>query len=268
MEAPFGIETARAAELNAVKQMFKAGAFVIDVGAGDGYQAAMLKSWGCAVLPLDIAIWPGTICANLVVYDGTAIPVRSGTADAVFSSSVLEHVALEDLDLLLPEIRRALNPETGIFVCVLPSATWRFWSSVAHYGFALRYLMGHRKLLGGRSPDLSDSMRKSGKFRTIARALFPSAHGAAPTSLHELIRFRAKAWQRTFRKYGFDVVAQSDNGMFYTGYGLFPSLGIEKRRILARWLGAACNVFILRPPKPGQTRDSSLRPAELRRKIA
>src|SRR5438876_6226072 len=178
IDAPFTIETARAAELDGVKRMFKAGAFVIDVGAGDGYQAAMLKSWGCAVLPLEVAIWPHTTCPDLVIYDGISIPVRPGAADAVFSSSVLEHVARLDLDRLLPEIRRALNPESGIFVCLLPSAAWRFWTTVAHYGFAIRYLFGRRELLGGRSPNLSDSMRKSGKLRTISRALFPSAHGA------------------------------------------------------------------------------------------
>ncbi|MDO8435047.1 MAG: methyltransferase domain-containing protein [Candidatus Binatus sp.] len=253
---PFRLETARAAELNGVKRMFKAGAFVIDVGAGDGYQASLLKSWGCVVLPLEVAVRPEAGYSNLVIYDGTAIPVRSGAADAIFSSNVLEHVTPADLDLLLPEIRRVLNPETGIFVCLLPSSAWRFWTSIAHYAFAVRYLAGRRDVLGGRSPDLRDSMRKSGKLYAFSRALFPAAHGAAPTSVHELFRFRAQVWRRTFRRHGFEVVGQGDNGLFYTGFSLFPSMGIETRRLLARWFGASCHVFILRPQEKAHDRKS------------
>jgi ubiquinone/menaquinone biosynthesis C-methylase UbiE len=63
-------------------------------------------------------------------YDGKNIPFPNESLDVIFSSNVLEHV--QDLKSLQAAIRRVLKP-SGYCIDLMPSATWRFWTILAHY---------------------------------------------------------------------------------------------------------------------------------------
>jgi len=73
------------------------GALVLDVGGGAGYFAKAFRGRGahCFVTEPDVAelSWRGEPPDGAVLGDGYRLPFRSGAADLVLSSNVLEHVA-------------------------------------------------------------------------------------------------------------------------------------------------------------------------------
>jgi SAM-dependent methyltransferase len=245
----FGLETARTMELEAVRTWFRPASKVLEIGGGNGYQAGIISSWGCAVVAVDVACPRGETYRKSVLYDGVKLPVREHSIDLVFSSNVLEHVEVPRLAPLLEEVKRALKPE-GRVVCIVPTATWRLWTSLSHYPFCLQYLLGRRAVLGGHSPDLSSVLRKRGVLATLSRTVIPGPHGVSRNALSELVAFRRARWHRLFVTLGFRIVAEHYSGLFYTGSALFPRMGVEGRRKLARLLGSACSVFILELRQP------------------
>jgi SAM-dependent methyltransferase len=236
-------------ELEGVRTWFKTPSRVLEIGGGNGYQARIISSWGCAVVALDVACPRGETYRKGVLYDGVRLPVREHSIDLVFSSNVLEHIEVSHLAMLLSEIKRALKPE-GRVVCIVPTAMWRLWTSLSHYPFCLQYLFGRRAVLGGHSPELSSVLRRRGLLATLSRIVIPGPHGVYRNALSELFAFRRVRWHRLFVALGFQVVAESYSGLFYTGSALFPRIGLEMRRKLARFLGSACSVLILELP-PG-----------------
>jgi SAM-dependent methyltransferase len=151
-------------------------------------------------------VWPVTD------YDGRQIPFEDGTFDVVFSSNVLEHVP--HVVEFQKEIHRVLKPD-GVVVHVLPSSSWRVWTSMTH-------LM---------------------KYWTLDRV-----HGEhAGNSFSEVYYFSRRWWTRIFRETGWRIVSRGSNELFYTGNSVVASrLSMDTRRKLARVLGASCNVFVLR----------------------
>jgi hypothetical protein len=47
-------------------------------------------------------------------------------------------------------------------------------------------------------------------------------------------------------KSAFETIHDGDNSLFYTGHVLAPGLSIKTRKRLARGLGAACHVFVVK----------------------
>lgn len=94
------------------------GAFVLDVGGGAGYFTKAFRAAGatCFVAEPDIAelSWRGARPTGAVIGDGYFLPFRSGTADLVVSSNVLEHVArpYEMID----ELARVARPGGYVWV--------------------------------------------------------------------------------------------------------------------------------------------------------
>ena len=93
---------------------------VIEAGCGEGYGADILRAAGAQVLAIDYdgavvdhvrRTYPRvqTMQANLI-----DLPLRSGTADAVVSLQVIEH--LWDLPALWNEVRRVLRPGGRVVV--------------------------------------------------------------------------------------------------------------------------------------------------------
>ena len=69
-------------------------------------------------------------------YDGRTIPLPDASVDVVFSSNVLEHVP--DLSRMHAEIRRVLAPG-GICIHVVPTHTWRLWTTLTSYLEAISF---------------------------------------------------------------------------------------------------------------------------------
>ena len=105
------------------------GALVVDFGCGDMPYAGLLRGLGFDYRPADIAgdivdgqPTPGPAPGKLVISPEGRVPLPDGSAGAVLSAQVLEHVA--DLDSYCAEIRRLLAP--GGTLLLSTHGTWLY----------------------------------------------------------------------------------------------------------------------------------------------
>ena len=250
------LEQLRRAEIELVRDWFKPGMRVLEIGGGNGFQANILSSWGCEVHSIDLPSEATEQKRYYPVqdYDGKHIPVPSAGFDLVFSSNVLEHI--QPVSDILAETHRILKSD-GMAVHILPTPSWRFWTSLTHYLFLVKHLV--LMMRGPRRKEqelpVRNTIRKRGLGLVIKRALFAGPHGEYPNALSELYFFSRNRWLELFQASGFDPVMVASNGLFYTGYDIFPSLPLTPRRRLARVLGSACHIFVLRKASPRQSFD-------------
>ncbi|MDA8560536.1 class I SAM-dependent methyltransferase [Nitrospinae bacterium] len=217
-QTPDFVKAIRLYELDVVSSMLPPEGRLLEIGAGTGWQAEALEKRGYNVSAIDLPssdyrenrIWP------VVDYDGQKIPFDDNTFDIVFSSNALEHIP--HIYEFQNEIHRVLKLD-GCVLHVIPSSSWRFWSSITH-------------LL---------------KFWTV-----PTVHGEhAGNFLTEIYYFSCRWWAQLFRETGWIVVAQKSNKLFYTGSLITESrLSISMRNKLSRNLGGSCNIFVLTKKSP------------------
>ncbi len=235
----------RCSEIESVKKYFKSETRILEIGGGSGYQASLMASYGCVVSSIDLENREKSKESHFPVqgYDGTHIPFEADSFDLVFSSNVLEHV--QDLPDLMEEMRRVLKTD-GMMIHILPSATWRFWTSFAHYIYVPIYLLKRRNCSEGSFESSVNHLKKRySYFFLIKNALFAGPHGKYPNALSELYYFSKYRWWHLFKKNHCEIVRFLQNGLFYTGYGLFPGLSLAIRKKLACFLGASCHIFVM-----------------------
>jgi len=233
----------RAAEIAKVAAHIPARARVLEIGAGTGQQALELKRLGFDVAAIELkeSAYSGARVFPITDYDGAHIPFPDSSFDVVFSSNALEHV--RDLTGMHAEIKRVLKPD-GICVHVLPTHAWRFWSSLTAYPNALRHL--GRAIKGGGRREWGVALRWLG-----SAALQPR-HGERGHAATELWTFHPRWWRRNFRENGFTLLRDEPMGLFYTGSMLAgPRLDFDRRAWLARHLGSACHLYVLKTNPPG-----------------
>lgn len=244
------LEQLRNAEFAVVRRWLAPGARVLELGGGSGYQARLMADLGCDVTSIDIADRPRAQESFYPVqdYDGEHIPFADGSFDIVFSSNVLEHV--RNLPELLAETRRVLTPD-GLAIHLLPSSTWRFWTTLTHYLYLGKVVLRLQRPVPGMITATSpgQAISKRGLLATLKRAIFQPPHGEYPNVFAELYYFSRYRWSRVFPQQRFRILVSSSNGLFYTGYALLPDLPMRTRRRLAPLLGASCHLFVLRPGK-------------------
>ena len=244
------LDAIREAELDKIASLFPAGARILEIGAGTGKQALELQRRGFEVTAIEIA--DSNYAAHRVFpikdYDGRTIPQGDASVDVVFSSNVLEHVA--ELSRMHGEIRRVLAP-SGTCIHVLPTHTWRFWTTVTSYIEAISFLVSSVPQLVPRSVPCASEMRRLGAawYRTGRHTVglcLPRRHGARGNVVSELWLFHPRWWRRNFKDNGFAVVADGPVGLFYTGEVLLGlRLGLARRKRLAHVLGSSCHFFQL-----------------------
>jgi len=241
------LESLRKAEVDLVKPWFRPGMHVLEVGGGNGFQASILASWGCHVTSIDL---PDRSAAatyySVEPYDGQRFPFPDHAFDVVFSSNVLEHVT--HLSVILKEIARVTKSD-GVVVHILPSSAWRFWTSLTHY-VHLAKLVGRRFFRQGAGSNGSYSQVASSKRDwgvLIKRVFLDGPHGAYPNEFYELYAFSRSRWLDVFAAQGFEITSCFRNGLFYTGYAIFPRLSMSRRRDVSRFLGSATWIYVMYP---------------------
>ena len=250
-EAISGLELLRRVELDNVRPWLRSGLRVLEIGGGTGYQASLLADIGCEVLSIDLPRRASSLQSRfhpVVEYDGRRLPVPDKSVDCVFSSNVLEHV--HDLPEMLGEIRRVLKPG-GLAIHILPSATWRLWTSLAYFGYVFAVLVGKRVPYCDRVSGAHAGGVEGGVLRALVRFLLAPlrAHGAYANAIVELYCFSRRRWMRVFREQGFRLIALRSNRLFYTGFVLFPRMSAGTRANMARWLGSSCHIYVSEPSR-------------------
>lgn len=241
------LQLIRKEEIDAVRPWFKPGMRILEIGGGNGYQAKLIASWGCEVQSIDLPRARAGKQYHFPVqdYDGQHVPFSDESFDLVFSSNVLEHV--NDVESLLTESRRVLCRD-GMAIHILPSPYWRVWTSLAHYVYvALRVIGRSQPVSGGVVPSVAEKIEHRGIWYVITRGLVAGPHGEYPSALSEMYYFSQHRWTKVFHDAGFEVVRTFKSGLFYTGYALLPRLSLGSRRKIAKVLGSATSIYILRP---------------------
>ncbi|HSL69915.1 MAG TPA: class I SAM-dependent methyltransferase [Longimicrobiales bacterium] len=83
----------------------KTGGRVLDLGCGRGYTAHLLEQeWKCDVICCDVVLSTVHAAGRFAIFDGTRLPFRTHTFDAVLMAFVLHHAA-HPINLL-NEVRR------------------------------------------------------------------------------------------------------------------------------------------------------------------
>lgn len=229
-------------ELNCVLSSFPQGSHILEIGAGAGWQAQTLQNKGHHVQAVDIndssyldhAVFP------VISYDGHSLPFSSDSFDVVFSSNVLEHI--QHMDRFNEEIHRVLKP-FGIAIHILPTGSWRFWTSITHPVWVIRRIfeMVQQRYM------TSDSLPKA-RISENARwyhTIWPNRHGEKGNSLTELYHFSRYSWRKHFICHGWELLKVKPLGIFYTGNQiLHKHLNFQFRGSLANIFGSSSCVYI------------------------
>lgn len=135
---------------------------------------------------------------------------------------------------------------------VLPTASWRFWTTVSE----LVHNAGRMTLL---IPGLLPRLPRRGEasrlgaawaqlFNEVAKSFAFAPHGETGNAFTELWTFSRRHWIAQFRRDKFDVELAAPMGLFYTGYMIFGARwSIAGRHRAAPWLGSACCLYRLSP---------------------
>lgn len=240
-------------EYKKIVQRFLPNAQILEIGGGTGYQAKRLIEDGYVVDSIDIpnSNYVGQLEFPVQPYNGRNIPFPDGSFDIVFSSNVLEHVL--DLPYLQAEMKRVLKPG-GYCVHLMPTGAWRFWTNVAHYTELFQRLLGLTPRLIPKGPSrcaLSDSLNVIRLMVGTAKhyAIVPR-HGETGNALSEIVSFSSRHWRKHFLSQHFAIDEATPAGLFYTGHMVLGNrLSLGMRQKLAKWLGSACVIYVVRPER-------------------
>jgi SAM-dependent methyltransferase len=239
----------RSFELERARPLFAASSKVLELGGGNGWQASNLAAWGLDVQSIDVAEQTESY-HPVSLYDGIRIPYPDHTFDLIFSSNVLEH--LERRPALFAEMVRVLK-QRGAMIHIVPTSSWRFWTSVAHYPYMVKRLVqsilkigsvDHERDQTSTEADTSGSQRGS---TSLKRLVWAGPHGIDQSALKEVVRYSRWGWRRCFKTAGLEIADEFSTGLWYTGYGVAPGIGLRSRATLSRIAGSSCRVFVLRP---------------------
>jgi len=216
---------------------------ILEIGGQNGWQAHLLEKKGHNVTSIDTSPLDNNSSFSPVLkYNGHNIPFKDSTFDIVFSSNVLEHIPhLEDFE---KEILRVLKPN-GQAIHVLPTSSWRIWTSLTH---PFRVLHALKNRLYNSHKTSSQSNTDNSTHHLWRYIFWPNRHGEKGNSFSEIYWFSQSAWTQHFKKTGWHIKKTITTSLFYTGQmAMNTHLSISTRRTMARFFGAATKIYILEP---------------------
>ena len=125
------------------------------------------------------------------------------------------------------------NFDPKYFIYILPTPTWRIWTSLSAYiAFFLKE---------------NNSQKSNEATKSFFDKIFLKRHGIRGNRFNEFIYYRKNYWSDTFSNVHKNYSLYTEKiGLFYTGFNLLGSkLPINFRKILARILGASSRVYVL-----------------------
>jgi SAM-dependent methyltransferase len=222
---------------------------LLEIGSGTGAQLRLLGAVCKSAVGIEIAD-SGYAAHRLIEiheYDGRRIPFPSSSFDAVFSSNVIEHIRNEQM--IHREIHRVLRPD-GVAIHIVPSATCRVWTSIAHYPAQLKIILSKlRRSQTSTEPAKDVAPVERVQWRTrVLNALFLPRHGEFGNRITESWLWRKAGWRRRFEAQGWHVEIIEPVGFAYSAYYLLAGrLSMRARTRWARIIGSSSLLFVLRP---------------------
>lgn len=112
-------------KLRFVRRFIDADSCLLEIGAGDCVFSRLAASEVRRVVALDVsevitAAGAGVENLDVVLSDGTSIPVPDASIDVAYSDQLMEHLHPDDVRAQLDNIARALVPG-GAYICVTPN---------------------------------------------------------------------------------------------------------------------------------------------------
>ena len=207
---------------------------ILEIGGGDGMKSMLLDKLGHNVVCVDIAPWQDQFFP-IIKIKNNELPFESNSFDVILSSQVIPCV--EEKKLLFNEINRVLNSD-GIILHEVPSCWWSLFTNFLHYLQIPKFIL--KSILKNKSKNNLNSDKKisnhnnspTSKLLTLKK-LFAHPVGNNPSFIHELFYFQKSSWKSFFIKNNYEVLEIKNNGLFFTGYGIFKNRFLHFRSILS-----------------------------------
>ncbi|MDB3990755.1 class I SAM-dependent methyltransferase [Gammaproteobacteria bacterium] len=218
---------------------------ILEIGSGTGFQLNIIEKdfKNCTGIEVKGSSYE-VQNSKITEYDGKSIPFDDKSFDVVFSSNVLEHI--RDIDDYNKEIHRVLK-DNGICVHILPSSSWRFWTSLMHYPLLIITLTKILIGLFGVKNNSIEELSKHDKNKIKSNLLFSEKHGERGNVLTEHYYFSEKFWRKSFELNNWEIESIKSTGLFYWGRDFLKlKLSILTRIKLSRLLGSSTKIYHLR----------------------
>lgn len=246
------INGVRAAELEWVLERHRRqfdGKDLLEIGSGSGVQLRILSSICRSSIGLEISgsWYRDHRIAAMLEFDGRKIPFPDASFDVIFSSHVLQYLSEEQG--LYEEMRRVLRP-SGIAIHVVPSITWKIWTSLFHYPAKALLLTrnGLAMPVGAMGSEQAERVASVWRPKRLINRVLLHRHGTRGNWFTEHFMFFSSGWRRTLARHGWVTELINPMGLWYTGHLLAgPALSLCNRKRLARFLGSSALTILARP---------------------
>ncbi|MEH2512255.1 SAM-dependent methyltransferase [Nitrobacteraceae bacterium AZCC 1564] len=242
------LDALRSAEMDLLLQkhgQFFSGADVLEIGSGTGAQLRELSSVAKSAVGVDLhSSYLKAPENNVTYYDGVNLPFADNSFDVIYSSNTMEHVT--DQPGLHLEMKRVLRPG-GVAIHVVPSCAWRLWTTAIYYPMLPKLIFSVLSRTKDQQAAPTEAAPVKGIKSRMLDLICPSRHGETGNRFTEWWHFRAASWSKRFESLGWKIEKVEPLGLFYTGFLVaFFSISMKTREQLARVLGSACIIVILR----------------------